>query len=138
MFFIKKQLNFKIGLMLGLFHFIFSIFVAIDIIRLSSGAQWQFLWFFPFLIDFPISLLYIFLLALPFPRSTLYFLPYPISHLRDFLLPFFFHSVLGTLWYFFLPIILANLINKLRKKRTKNRENSVCAKEAESRVSPKD
>ena len=106
----EKRVSFKIGLFLAALHFIFSIFVAYDVIGWSQNAQWQFYWEFPFTIDFPISIIYKLAFYLPIDFS-LSFLPYPISEFRSFILPFILHSIIGTLWYFCLPLLLAKLFN---------------------------
>lgn len=47
----QKRLSFKIGLSLGLLHFVFSLFVAHHVIVWSQNAQWQFFWALPFAIE---------------------------------------------------------------------------------------
>lgn len=114
----QKRLSFKIGLILCLLHFVFSIFIACNIIIWSQNAQWQFLWFLPFVIDLPFSLVYKLVFYLPLPKYSFSFLPYPMSEFRDFILPFFLHSIFGTLWYFYLPLLIAKIIAKGRKNFT--------------------
>lgn len=113
----QKHLSFKIGLISGLLHFIVSFFIAYNIIIWSQNAQWQFLWSLPFTIDLPISFLYNLVFCLPFQNFSLPFLPYPISEIRGFILPFFLHSVFGTIWYFYLPQLLIKIIHKIRNLR---------------------
>jgi hypothetical protein len=112
----NRKLSFKIGLFLSFVHFTFSLFVVMDIIKWSVNAQWQFMWVLPFLIDVPVSLFYLAILYFIPQNFSFDFLPYPISQVRDFILPFTFHNIIGTVWYFFVPILAAKLVNKLRNK----------------------
>jgi len=108
----QKRLSFKIGLISGLLHFVISLLIICNIIVWSQNAQWQFLWSLPFSIDFPFSVIYILIFYLPFPNFSFPFLPYPISELRDFILPCFLHCMLGTLWYFYLPLLVVKFFKK--------------------------
>lgn len=108
----NKKLSFKIGLMLGILHLLFSIYIAHYAIVWSSNAQWQFAWILPFALDIPVSLLYILIFFLPFHNIHFAFLPYPISDLRGFLLPLFLHGIIGTAWYFYLPTLVSKLFSK--------------------------
>lgn len=110
----EKRVSFKIGLFLAVLHFIFSLFVANDVIGWSQNAQWQFYWEFPFTVDFPISIIYKLAFYLPIDFSFT-FLPYPISEFRSFILPFLLHSIIGTIWYFYLPILVANFFRRRSK-----------------------
>lgn len=111
--FMKKRLSFKIGIILAIGHLIYFVIFLREIIRHSDDGQWMFAWVSFWPIDFPISLLMVPALVLC-PNVSFYFLPYPISELRYFILPSFIHGVLGTTWYFFLPIWIANLKQKIK------------------------
>ncbi len=44
------------------------------------------------------------------------FLSYSVSEIRSFIFPVFFHSIIGTIWYFYLPMLFTALIGKKLKK----------------------
>jgi hypothetical protein len=109
----RRRLAFKIGLSLGLLHLIFSLFVGHQVIVWSQNAQWQFYWTVPFVVDFPISAVYILAFRIPFRDFSIPFLPYPVSEVRSFIMPFLLHSVLGTIWYFCLPMLLKTIFCRI-------------------------
>jgi len=112
----SKKLSTKIGLMLCSVHIIFSIYILTYVIEWSKNGQWQFAWIFPFFVDLPISIFYVFIMSLPFKNINFSFLPYPICGLRDFLLPAFFVTIIGSLWYFYLPRLISNFIRFVKLK----------------------
>ena len=70
-------------------------------------------------IDFPVSLLFIAVgIFLPSKMSLDFnnMIPYPVSDVSNFMLPVFTFGILGTAWWFALPIILANLRRIIREK----------------------
>jgi hypothetical protein len=113
----SRKISIKIGLLLCAIHIIFSIYIIGYVIEWSKNGQWQFAWIFPFLVDLPVSVLYVFIMTLPFKNISFLFLPYPISELRSFLLPAFFVSVIGSLWYFYLPGLIVSIIKFVQKFR---------------------
>lgn len=112
----NKKIAFKIGLALAIVHFLVGFSLVYNILRWSANAQWQLLWYLPFIIDFPVSLFYILILSLPFSNFSISFLPYPVSEIRSFIMPCLMHIILGTLWYFYLPQLILLLVKKTRGK----------------------
>ena len=108
------RLSFKIGLILGLLHFIFILWGVILVTKHPAG-QWQFIWFLPIVIDFPISLLTVCYWAFG-PDYWFSFLSYPIGELRTFIIPVIIHGGGGALWYLYLPVFIANLAKRIRGK----------------------
>jgi hypothetical protein len=111
----EKRLSFKIGLVLGSFHFILALFNIYHVIAWSQNAQWELSWEFVFFVDFPFSLVYKFIIF-NFPLNYSFdFLPYPISELKVFIIPSLLHSIIGTVWYFYLPMLFTTLIGRKMK-----------------------
>lgn len=113
----NNKISFKIGVVLATAHFIVGSFFVYNILRWSVNAQWQLLWFLPFTIDFPISLLYVFIISLPFFNFSVSFLPYPIGEIKSFMMPCLMHIILGTLWYFYLPRLIVLLAKKVKRRK---------------------
>ncbi|HAJ57220.1 MAG TPA: hypothetical protein DCL35_05565 [Candidatus Omnitrophica bacterium] len=112
----ERRLSFKIAIFLAFFHFVFSLFNIHHVIEWSQNAQWELFWEFVFFVDFPVSLAYKFIIF-NFPINYSFdFLPYPISELKVFIIPSLLHSIIGTVWYFCLPILFTRLIGEKLKK----------------------
>ena len=112
----EKRLCIKLGLLLALVHFIFCVYFAINLFHWSKNAQWELSWEFIFGIDFPVSLLYrVIIFNLPF-NFNFDLLPFPASEFRTFILPTLLCSIIGTIWYFYLPSLFTVVIgNKLKR-----------------------
>jgi hypothetical protein len=85
--------------------------VVHDMVESGFDALWQLAWLIFAVIDFPVSLLAL-LTQKIVPDCYFRSLPYPIGKLRDFIVPAFFYGVLGTLWYFFIPVAVSSIMNK--------------------------
>lgn len=120
-----KRVSFKIGLFLAFVHFVFFMFIVVPIVRFPD-AQWQLTWIVFMFIDFPVSFLCMLVLFFC-PEFSFDFLPYPISELRSFILPSIIFGVLGTLWYFYLPVLIANITKNI-KERFKKKQQPVKSK----------
>jgi len=102
----------KIGLVLGLLHFLF-IGENIVYMMFHSEGRWHMFWIICGYIDFPVSLLlskvilpaYVVLLGIQ--------APYHAARLLTFATFSAFHVILGTAWYLSLPILLEKLIKKI-------------------------
>lgn len=111
------RLSYKIGTFLALAHFTFFVIFVRNII-IFPDAQWELEWFTFLPIDFPISLL-LFPLRAICPDITVKFLSYPLSEIRDFWLESILFGLFGTIWYFFLPILIAKIFRKLIRPKVK-------------------
>jgi len=102
----------KIGLVLGLLHFLF-IGENIVYMMFHNEGHWHMFWIICGYIDFPVSLLlskvilpaYVVLLGIQ--------APYRAARLLTFATFTGFHVILGTAWYLSLPILLEKLIKKI-------------------------
>ena len=110
----SKERRIRIGLVLGGLHLLL---VAYVVFLIFSGREtdWPMYWNIFIFLDFPISLLwilttYVLNLMLDTGGSIVPIVPYPANDFSNFLLPLFFCGVIGTLWYFFLPNVLRNLL----------------------------
>lgn len=99
----------KFGVVLAIVHLlVFIIFVTL--ISLSSEGQMRLLWAIWLPIDFPVSLLVIWGFDfIPIESSV-------GSFIRTWL-PYFVHGILGTMWWYFIPIIIGKLFSKVGNKR---------------------
>lgn len=111
----SRRLALKIGIILGIIHFTY-IMLGVSLMIEHPEKQWEFLWFGPMIIDFPISIIQIVILLLC-PTITLPLLSYPANQLREFIFPLGVHGILGSLWFVYLPVLLANIRNRFIKKR---------------------
>jgi len=105
----------KIGIVLGLIHFIISWFVIIGLGRNEPDAQWQLIWILFLPLDLPFSLL-VFFSGSIFPDLSIQSLPYPLGEIHDFLLPAFIHGIIGPLWYFLFPVTVSSLRRRKHKE----------------------
>lgn len=110
----KLPFSFKVGIILAFLHLAFIGVGAIFVIQYPA-AQWQFVWFIPLIIDFPVSLLAV--LSFIFcPETSVHFLSYPMSDLRGFIIPVFIFGVIGSSWYFYLPFLISRIFHFLMSK----------------------
>lgn len=118
----KNHLLLFLGITLGITHILILIF-TIQLMYLDIEADWPLYWFVFVYVDLPISLLYpityqLIAYMIPFAQISTFlrnFLPYPIYDIDNFIFPFIFFGILGTIWYFFLPKVMVFLINSTIK-----------------------
>jgi hypothetical protein len=95
-----------IGLLFAIVHFLLFVVFSIKMNFGSQDAMSGMLWGLWKTVDFPVSLL-----------AFYGFIPAPIewsfSILVKFIYPYFIHGVLGTIWWFFIPVIIGDIFNKL-------------------------
>ncbi len=98
-----------IGLLFAIVHFGSFVLFSLIMNFQSQDAMAGMLWGLWRTVDFPISLL-----------AFYGFIPPPMewssSILLRFIYPYVVHGVLGTIWWFFIPVIIGNIFNKLLKK----------------------
>jgi len=102
----------KTGFALAALHLLFILWIIIQI-GFGDEAQWQFYWLMPGCVDFPVSLVFRYVILPIVPNVNidfLYILPGVWGQLRYFITPAAFYLSIGTLWYFYLPIIIDRLI----------------------------
>lgn len=113
---LRLTLSVKVGIVLGGLHFLLVALVVLSLLTTELDAQWQLVWI-PFLIaDFPISLLIV-VARLLIPVWHFSVGTYPVSELHGFLVPAVVHGIVGSLWWFLLPILFAKLWSKVRKRK---------------------
>lgn len=110
----RRSLAFKVGLILGSVHLLFILANIIEIIRHNEG-QWHMFWTLCGYIDFPVTLL---LSKVILPVLSVFFTrgdPYLAANysLQFFLIFTLFHAMLGSGWYFALPILISKAAAKI-------------------------
>jgi hypothetical protein len=94
-----------IGVVLCVLHVLVSWTIILKVTFAPSlDAQWELMWVPLFVMDFPVSLVFL-AVTLVFPGTHIPGLPYPFSEVRAYAAPAVCHGVLGPIWYFFLPQI---------------------------------
>jgi hypothetical protein len=114
----RHSLAFKVGLILGSVHLLFVLASVIDIIRNDEG-QWHMFWTLCGYIDFPVTLL---LSKVILPIFSPFFVrgdPYLAAghSLQIFLIFSLFHTLVGSGWYFALPILISKAAAKIASTR---------------------
>jgi hypothetical protein len=102
-----KNKAFLFSLFFGAIHFVFS-WIVILFIYIQAGhlpADWTWIWLLFWVIDFPISDIYLNITD-NLSDHIVSFLPYPIDHIKMFILPALFHGIIGPIWYFFLSLFI--------------------------------
>lgn len=93
----------KIGLLFSVIHLMLVVFFVYYLKYISAkDGQGQLMWAYWLIIDFPISLLVL-----------LSFLLNVTSHY----MLYFVHGVLGTICWFYWPVIISNLYAKWKKRK---------------------
>jgi len=98
----------KIGVMIGLLHFIAVFSISYTLLSTEVDAQWQLIWIPFWFLDFPISLASIFSPQI-FGTINSPFTTYPASEVHDFLIPLIIHGIFGSLWWTVLPIFFLKI-----------------------------
>jgi hypothetical protein len=104
---IVMSLTKKFGVGFALIHLLLF-FLFVLYLYLSTEGQARLLWALWLPIDFPVSLIVIVGFDL-IPSD---------GHFGGFIrtwLPYFVHGVLGTIWWFFIPVLLGNAFKLLKK-----------------------
>lgn len=120
-----------LGIMLGSIHIVLLIYTVTCMI--ANQKYWVYYWYFFIFLDFPISLVILILfylldviidiishmvpLILYINNLLSTFLPTPMNDFVNFIIPFLFFGILGTLWYFFLPTLVTKCISKIFKRK---------------------
>lgn len=113
----KIKIYYIIGAILAAIH---AVLVGWIVYCIFSGVEsdWPMYWVIFLIIDFPFSLIYVGLEITFFkmyPSNVIINIPnlvsFPLNDLHNFVLPFLFLGVGGTLWWFFLPVLIVKLFN---------------------------
>ena len=102
----------KIGVGLAAVHLVGFILFTLYL-HSSSEGQAPLLWALWLPLDFPVSLIVI---------KGFDLIP-PDSQLGSFLtkwLPYFVHGLLGTIWWFFIPVLISSIFNRTANKDRKH------------------
>lgn len=104
-----------IGAILASIHLVISWWVIVNVALGSRDAQWQLIWIYFWIADFPISLTHLGVLMW-FPQFFIDWLPYQIHDFKNFLAPSFIFGFLGPLWYFLIPILIDRLFHTVAQR----------------------
>lgn len=99
------SLSKRIGAGLSVAHVVIFI-VFVIYLNFSTDGQSRLLWVLWLPLDFPVSLIVTWGFELVSSEQ-------PIGGFIRMWLPYFVHGVLGAIWWFFVPTIIAGLFNKL-------------------------
>lgn len=105
----KLTVSKVIGLFFAVVHLVSFALFSVMMNYGSQDAMAGMLWGFWKTVDFPVSLL-AFYGFIPPP------IEWSISIFLKFIYPYFIHGVLGTIWWFFIPVVIGSIFNKLLKK----------------------
>jgi len=95
-----------IGVFLSVVHFVLFALFSITMNIGSQDAMAGMLWGVWKSIDFPISLFaYYGFVPTPMEWNSVYFV--------IFIYPYIVHGIFGTVWWFFIPMIIGNVFNSL-------------------------
>ena len=98
-----------IGMFFAVIHLMLFTMFSINMNYGSQDAMSGMLWGLWKTVDFPVSLL-----------AYYGFIPAPmqwgLSTFIRFIYPYFVYGVLGTIWWFFVPIMIGSVFNKMLKK----------------------
>ena len=98
----------KVGLVFAVLHLI-AFFLFVIYLNLSTDGQSRLLWTLWLTPDFPVSLF----MMVGFDVIS------PDSQIGGFIrtwLPYLVHGVLGTIWWFFVPILIGSIFTKILGK----------------------
>ena len=107
----KRSWGFKIGLFLASLHFVFFVLNTLYMIAYHD-PRWHMFWIICGYADFPVSLLLTQVILPAFFHGSPLQDPYLLRDTSTMTVFLLFYAVVGTVWYFFLPI----LIEKAGKK----------------------
>lgn len=105
-----SKFSIKLGLALSSLHLLVVLLVAISLLSTEIDSQWQLVWVPFYILDLPVSLLVIFSREL-FPFMSSPWSNYPASEFHDFIAPIVVFGVLGSLWWFLIPVLSSNACN---------------------------
>ena len=120
----RQSWAFQAGLLIGSVHMLFMLMNIIYMINHHEG-RWHMFWMVCGYIDYPVSLL---LPKVILPALAHFFTrgdPYLVSgsNFQIFLIFSLFHTVIGSIWYFILPV----LVYKAAKKITATTTGAIAA-----------
>jgi hypothetical protein len=99
-----------IGLLLAVIHLVLFVLFSVVMNFGSQDAMAGMLWGLWKTVDFPVSLL-----------AFYGFMPVPIEWslplFVKFIFPYLVHGVLGTIWWFFIPIFIGGILHKLLPRK---------------------
>jgi len=109
---------FQVGLLIGSAHMLFILANVIDIIRRNEG-QWNMFWILCGYIDFPISLLLSHVILPVLGADPHLSNPYMTATRGPmFTIFLLFHTLVGSAWYFALPILVQKVARKITATTT--------------------
>lgn len=110
-----------LGGILFLIHFVVSWKVIFLAASTPYDAQWELIWVYFWIPDFPVSLIHYGALVFV-PNFNVPFLPRLIGNFDNFLVPAFVYGIVAPLWYFSVPVFISHWYNtqKLKRQRAKS------------------
>ena len=97
-------------------HFVISWIVIVAVATGSRDAQWQLVWLYFWIADFPVSLIHVAALA-ALPHIDVAFLPSKIGDFNNFLVPALVYGVLSPAWYYLIAVLIGRAYRWLSGKR---------------------
>ncbi len=115
----ERSWGFRIGLFLACLHFTFFVSNALYMIEHNEG-RWHMFWILCGYADFPVSLLLTkVILPVLFPGGPLHLRdPFMATNASTLMVFALFYAVVGTAWYFALPILVHKASRKIATTTT--------------------
>jgi hypothetical protein len=110
-----SPLSVKVGISLAIFHVAIVLAIVWSLLASELDAQWQLTWVPLLLLDFPVSLVVVFSTDV-FAGMSSPWTSFPASELHGFVLPALVHGILGSLWWFILPVAVSSAWNSIRAR----------------------
>ncbi len=107
------------GFILAALHVV-AVLGAVILIFKSQDQDWPMIWAYFYLPDFPVVLILLLInwsISRIFPNGISLFgkdYPSPATDIPNFIVPLLLFLFIGTLWWYFLPQLLGNLISALK------------------------
>jgi hypothetical protein len=107
----RRSWGFRVGLFLASAHLLVFVLNVLDMVRLHDG-RWHMFWIVCGYIDFPVSLLLTkVILPLLFHGGPFHD-PFMSRYLLTRMVFIMFYSIVGTGWYFLLPILIEKAVKR--------------------------
>lgn len=106
------EISIIIGFVLAGLHLSLIVLVVLAILS-GKESDWPMFWMYFFIIDFPLGFLYNALCYLPFlplRRQLIPGIDSPLNDFVNFLFPLLFFSIVGTAWWFYIPVFIGRLL----------------------------
>ena len=110
----ERSWGFKAGLILGGTHFLIFVLNTLYMVRHYEG-RWHMFWILCGYVDFPVSLLLTKIILPVLYRGGPFRDPFMSTRASTLMVFSLFYAIIGTAWYFWLPILIEKVCKKIAK-----------------------